>query len=79
MINFNFQCPKCESRNLDFGKIINIKKIKQFMYYQKCKSCGDKRFIKRTQEVFNLVKDRPWELSKKTAKRVKRGEVNRWN
>lgn len=79
MINFNYFCPKCESRNLDFGKSINIKKIKQFMYYQVCLNCRTKKYIKRTAEIYQIVKDKKWELSKKTWKRIKRGEVQRYS
>ncbi len=78
MINFNYSCPNCDSRNLKFGKQINIKTVKQFMYYSRCLNCGTKQFLKRTGELYNMLKDQPWEFSKATRKRINKGQVQRF-
>jgi superfamily II helicase len=59
-------CSICGSDDVSYEKIVMSGKDRLLYHYRQiCLSCGKKCYVKRNKEVYELVKNKPWRLSKK--------------
>lgn len=49
---------------------------KSFHYKEKCVKCGQSKFVQRTKEIYQLVKDKSWITSKKSRQRLIQAKLN---
>jgi hypothetical protein len=58
-------CRKCGQERLEYLKFMawGEKKGTVFHYKALCPKCGYNCYVKRTKEVYEKVKDQPWEKS----------------
>jgi len=76
-IQQNNKCRYCGSGNINFFKKINQgKKQKQFHYGVKCLNCQRKYHVERSKEIFEKVKDLPWEYSKHSSQHYRDRATN---
>jgi hypothetical protein len=48
---------------------------KTFHYKEKCILCGKSKFVKRTKEIYELVKNKQWIISPRTRQKLKRNKL----
>ena len=55
-------CRHCNSGNVKYIKVIGWGEQRGEVHHYKliCKNCGMNYFVKRKQEIFEVVKDEPW-------------------
>lgn len=60
------RCHKCGGIDMFFFKIVGFgfKKGVVFHYKCRCKKCGRERFVRRTAEIYNQVKNQKWHFTR---------------
>jgi hypothetical protein len=62
------KCKFCESEDLIFKKLIGLDhdgKTPIFQYWAYCNNCHKSFSPKRNRQIFDIVKDQEWKLSKR--------------
>lgn len=70
-------CRKCKGTNLEYSKWIQWGRTmgNTYHYKIKCLDCRINYSVKRDGEMFNLTKDKKWQMSRLTKKNVIRNNA----